>query len=41
MAKLEELERFWNLDDVLRASAVLQMKSAMIEAGRKKHEDST
>jgi hypothetical protein len=30
VATLEEVERFWSLDDVLRAHAALNVKAAML-----------
>jgi hypothetical protein len=36
MASLEELERIWNLDDVYRANAILDMRADIQEDARRR-----
>jgi ABC-type uncharacterized transport system substrate-binding protein len=36
IASLEELEKVWNLDDVNRANALLDMRQDLLELERKK-----
>lgn len=35
-ASLEELDRSWNLDDVLKANALLDMRSDLLEDARRR-----
>jgi hypothetical protein len=36
MASLEEIERIWSLDDLLRANALLDMRLDLMEESKKK-----
>lgn len=38
IATLQEIERYWSLDDLLRVSATLQFKSDMMEESRKEQQ---
>jgi len=36
IASLEEIERTWNLDDLMRANALLDMRLDLMEESRRK-----